>query len=318
MVEVVFNEYSYKFGRFYTIDGHHKPGIKVFCRYCDGNLFVLIKKGKFECLECRCGNKIFADDFDRKTKMEKYQNLLSSLDEVKDDFLSNIRTENKNSKNERIGVFVDIQNVYYGSKTAFNRRVDYKILLDNIIKNRRLIKATAYVIKSQFSDSTGFVNALEKMGYTIRSKDLRVRGDGSQKGNVDIEMAIDIINEKDKLDSVALVSGDGDFVQLVEFLKERNLDVEVYSFKNNSAYDLRQSATRFFEIDETYLLTEEKTMAFQKTGAPHPIKTVTASEETVDVQKCEMCKVGNAEFFEDGKKVCHECKKLLDEQKSKT
>jgi len=100
---------------------------------------------------------------------------------------------------------------------------------------------------------------LKQLGYNIVSKDLKKRSDGSAKGNLDIEMAMDILNGKDKLDTVVLVSGDGDFVALVELLKTENIFVEVYSFsniRNVTSSELRNTASKFFEIDESYLFDE--------------------------------------------------------------
>jgi len=262
MGEIVFKKYSYSSNRFVEIGDDYKGKHQVICKFCTSEHFTLVKKGNTKCLECRCGNKIFSDDINsaRKPKVDKYQKLLESIDEIKDDFLFNIRSENRNTVKERVGVFVDIQNVYYGAKDNFNGKIDYKVLLDNTLKGRKLITANAYVINNMAIDNKGFVSLLQKLGYTIRDKDLKVRNDGSSKGNADIEMTIDIINEKDRLDTVVLISGDGDFVPLVEFLKERNIDVEVYSFsinKNSTAYDLKESATKFFEIDESYLFKEK-------------------------------------------------------------
>ena len=140
-------------------------------------------------------------------------------------------------------------------------------MLENILKGRKLATANAYVINNLSLDNKGFTSLLQKLGYTIRDKDLKKRSDGSAKGNADIELAIDIINEKDRLDTVALISGDGDFVPLVEFLKEHNINVEVYSFserKNSTAFDLKEAATKFFEIDESYLFKKEEKQTKRK------------------------------------------------------
>ena len=263
MSEIVFKKYKQVVKKFLEIDDNYKGDKQVICKFCTSEHFTIVKKGNSECLECRCGNKIFPDDigFAKKPQIEKYQSLLESIDGLKDEFLFNIRTENRNTNKERVGVFVDIQNVYYGARDNFKGKVDYKVLLENILKGRKLIVANAYVINNSAIDNKNFVSLLQKLGYTIKDKDLRVRGDGSQKGNVDIEMAIDIMNKKDVLDTVALVSGDGDFVPLVEFLKNINIKVEVFSFsanKNSTAYDLKETASKFFEIDKSYLFQEKE------------------------------------------------------------
>jgi uncharacterized LabA/DUF88 family protein len=128
------------------------------------------------------------------------------------------------------------------------------------VKGRKLTVANAYLINSD-NDNSNFVAFLKQLGYNIVSKELKKRSDGSAKGNLDIEMAIDIITQKDRLDTVALVSGDGDFVALVEMLKAQNIQVEVYSFsnfKNITSQELKNIASKFFEIDESYLFEEQK------------------------------------------------------------
>lgn len=261
MAEIIFKKYSYKSSKFSEINSQEEKN-EVACTFCAGTFFTLIEKGGQEYLECRCGNKISNKDlnFVRHSKIEKYQKLLESIDELKDDFLFNIRAENKNTSNERVGIFVDIQNMYYGAKDSFNKKIDFRKLLDNILRERKLVTANAYLIDSTVNNKN-FINFLKQLGYTLMIKDLKVRQDGSAKGNADIEMVIDILNEKDKIDTVALVSGDGDFVPLVEFLKSKNIKVEVYSFsifKNSTAFDLKQSASQFFEIDKNYLLEKKE------------------------------------------------------------
>ncbi|MDD5650301.1 MAG: NYN domain-containing protein [Candidatus Nanoarchaeia archaeon] len=196
----------------------------------------------------------------KESKIQQYQKLLEAVDSLKGDFLFQVRVENRNTPDERIGIFVDIQNVYYGAMDNFKRKIDFKKLTESIVKGRKLTTCNAYVVKGD-NDNSNFVGFLKQIGYSIVSKDLKKRSDGTAKGNLDIEMAIDIITEKDKLDTVVLVSGDGDFVALVELLKAQNIQVEVYSFSNNkntTSQELKNVASKFFEIDETYLFEEIK------------------------------------------------------------
>jgi uncharacterized LabA/DUF88 family protein len=196
----------------------------------------------------------------KESKIKSYQKLLEAVDELKDDFLFQVRVENRNTQDERIGIFIDVQNVYYGALDNFKGKIDFKKLTESIVKGRKLIVSNAYLVKSE-NDNSNFVSFMEKIGYKIISKDLKRRSDGSAKGNLDIEMAIDIITEKDHLDTVVLVSGDGDFVALVELLKTQNIQVEVYSFsniKNITSQELKNVASKFFEIDETYVFEEKR------------------------------------------------------------
>lgn len=196
----------------------------------------------------------------KESKIKTYQKLLEAVDELKGDFLFEARVQNRNTQDERIGIFLDIQNVYYGALDNFKSKIDFRKLTESIVKGRHLVVANAYLINSDI-DNTNFVNFMKQMKYNIVSKDLKKRSDGSAKGNLDIEMAIDIITESDRLDTVVLVSGDGDFVALVEHLKRQNIQVEVYSFsniKNITSQELKNVASKFFEIDESYLFEDKK------------------------------------------------------------
>lgn len=190
----------------------------------------------------------------KENKIRHYQNFLETVLPIQDDFLFQVRQENRNTPDERIGVFVDIQNIYYGARDNFNGKIDFKKLLENVVRGRKLIAAKAYIVNSEV-DNRQFVKLLSQLNYEVVSKSLKTRMDGSQKGNLDIEMTIDIMNLKDKLDTVILVSGDGDFVPLVEFLKSKNISVELYSINDSTAMDLRNTVSRFFEIDQSYLFS---------------------------------------------------------------
>jgi len=153
----------------------------------------------------------------------------------------------------RVGVFVDVQNVFYAAR-QFNARVDFEKLLEATVGKRRLIKAIAYVIQSPEVDQTSFVSMLQQKSYEVKRKDLRLRSDGSAKGDWDMGMAIDVIGLADKLDVVVIVSGDGDFVALVNLIKTMGPKVEVFSFIHNTARDLIQAADSYYPIEEGLLL----------------------------------------------------------------
>lgn len=196
----------------------------------------------------------------KESKILAYQNLLESVNILKDDFLFQIRSENRGTSDERVGIFIDIQNVYYGALDNFKGKIDFRKLTDAMVRGRKQVALNAYLINSD-NDNSNFISFMKQIGYKIISKELKKRIDGSAKGNLDIEIAIDIITEKDKLDTVVLVSGDGDFVALVERLKSENVQVEVYSFsniKNITSQELKNTASKFFEIDESYVFDENQ------------------------------------------------------------
>ena len=154
----------------------------------------------------------------------------------------------------RVGVFVDVQNMFYAAKDRYARRLDYIKLLDLIVGPRNLVAAYAYVVQIPEINQAGFLSLLEHNGYTIKSKDLRMRGDGSAKGDWDVGIAIDIVSMLDALDIVILASGDGDFCALAELIKQNGKRIEVAAFEHNTSMDLQRIADQFFPIGDEMLI----------------------------------------------------------------
>ena len=154
----------------------------------------------------------------------------------------------------RVGVFVDVQNMFYAAKKLDGARLDYESILDRIVSGRRLIKAVAYIVESSEIDQSGFISVLEKKGYQVRRKELKSFMDGTAKGDWDMGMAIDILEMSDYLDVVALVTGDGDFVSLVRLVKKLGPFVELYAFGHNLSGELKETSDKFFEIGSNLLL----------------------------------------------------------------
>lgn len=153
-----------------------------------------------------------------------------------------------------VGVFVDVQNMFYAAKDRYAGRVDYIKLLDLIVGPRQLIVAYAYVVQIPEINQSGFLSLLEHNGYTIKSKDLRLRGDGTAKGDWDVGIAIDIVSMLGALDVVILASGDGDFCALAELIKQQGKRVEVVAFEHNTSMDLQRMADQFFPIGDELLI----------------------------------------------------------------
>lgn len=155
---------------------------------------------------------------------------------------------------EKIAVFIDSQNLYYSARMMFNGKVNYETLLRRITGKRHLVKAFAYIVQPPDGDVKPFATSLERIGYIVKIKDVRTRADGSAKANWDMGIALDILGIIDYVDTIVLASGDGDFVPLLEYLKGRNKRVEVFSFANNTAYDLKEKADRFEALDDQVIL----------------------------------------------------------------
>src|SRR3989344_6464645 len=133
-------------------------------------------------------------------------------------------------KDQRVGVFVDVQNMYYSAKQLHNSKVNFKEILKTAVADRKLIRALAYVIKADVGEEKNFFEALSHIGYEIRSKDLQIFYGGAKKGDWDVGICMDIIGLAPKIDTVVLVSGDGDYQDLLHFVKKAGCRVEVLAF----------------------------------------------------------------------------------------
>lgn len=160
------------------------------------------------------------------------------------------------NKGRRLGIFVDGQNVYYSARLHYGKRVDYKKLISMLTRDRHLVKAVCYIIEQPDVEQEKFINMLMHSGYTVKTRSLIRRADGSMKANWDVGMAADIINAVDRnsLDIVVLVTCDGDFVDLVRLLKPKGIRVEVAGFPYNTAMELKNVADEFYPIEEDLML----------------------------------------------------------------
>ncbi len=158
------------------------------------------------------------------------------------------------TKKESIAIFVDSQNLYYSAKMSYGAKVNYEKLLRLITGDRNLVKAYAYIVQPPEGDVKPFATSLEHIGYIVKTKDVRTRADGSAKANWDMGIALDILGMIDYVDTIVLASGDGDFAPLVEFVKNKHKKVEIFSFPDNTAYDLKEKADRFEPLDERVIL----------------------------------------------------------------
>ncbi len=171
----------------------------------------------------------------------------------------------------RVGVFIDVQNMYYSAR-QLKGKLDFDALLQAAVLDRRLILARAYVVESKEIDQSGFIAMLEQRGIEVRRKTVKVRADGSMKGDWDMEMALDILEAAPRLDVVVLVSGDGDFTSLVNRVKSMGPRVEVIAFPKNTAKSLVEAADNFHPLDRKYMIRTEAPppKEEQKPAAPEP------------------------------------------------
>lgn len=152
-------------------------------------------------------------------------------------------------KDQRVGVFVDVSNMYHSAKNLYGARINFKQILDSVVGGRQLIRAIAYAVKSYSTEEESFFDALEKSGFQIKSKDLQIFIDGSKKADWDVGLSVDAITLSDRLDAIIIISGDGDYVPLVEYLKvNRGCIVEVAAFGKTASAKLIEAADDFLDL----------------------------------------------------------------------
>ncbi|MDP3740723.1 MAG: NYN domain-containing protein [bacterium] len=150
---------------------------------------------------------------------------------------------------QRVGVFVDVQNLYYSARNIYNSRVNFSALLKETVGNRKLIRAITYVIRAQMPEEQTFFDALSKAGYEVKAKDLQVFFGGIKKGDWDVGITMDVIKMMNKLDTVVLASGDGDYAPLVEYVKNFGARVEVIAFGKSASAKLIEIVDDFIDMD---------------------------------------------------------------------
>lgn len=156
----------------------------------------------------------------------------------------------KSYKNQRVAIFVDVQNMYYSAKHLYDGKVDYSYLLKRARNNRKVIRAIAYVIKAQTPEEENFFEALENIGFEVKIKDLKSYYGGAKKGDWDMGMAIDSLKVAPKVDVIVLVTGDGDFKALVNHLKAQGVKVEIMSFGKSTSSELIEASNMFIDMDK--------------------------------------------------------------------
>ena len=155
------------------------------------------------------------------------------------------------NKEQRVGVFMDVQNMYHSAKNIYGARVNFREILKTAVANRKLIRAIAYVVTTESGDEKAFLEALTKSGIEVKSKDLQIFPGGMKKADWDVGMAVDTIKLSEKLDCVVLVTGDGDFVPLIQYLQANGQQVEVIAFEKSSSNKLIEAADDFIDLGKS-------------------------------------------------------------------
>jgi uncharacterized LabA/DUF88 family protein len=164
-------------------------------------------------------------------------------------------------KSQRVAILIDTQNLYHSAKNLYNARVNFQQVLSDSLGDRTLIRAIAYLISTESGEEDGFFDALLSMGIETKTKDLLIYSSGNKKADWDIGITVDAIRIANKVDTIVLVTGDGDFVPLVDHLKSLGIQTEVVSFGKSASSKLIESSEAFLDlcIDyDKYLLSYNK------------------------------------------------------------
>ncbi len=151
-------------------------------------------------------------------------------------------------KDQRVGVFIDTQNMYYSARNLFKRKVNFKNIVEDAVAGRKLIRAMAYVVATEDGQEKPFFDALEKAGIETIAKDLQEYASGAKKADWDVGLAIDVVQMLDTLDVVVLASGDGDFLPLVNYVHSRGRMIEVMAFGQTTSGKLRTLANDYTDL----------------------------------------------------------------------
>lgn len=161
---------------------------------------------------------------------------------------------------KKVAIFVDVQNIYYTTKQAFNCNFDYNAFWRRVTADREVVRAVAFAIDRDDAKQKQFQNILRAIGFEVKLKPYIQRSDGSAKGDWDVGITLDVMEHAEHADVVVLASGDGDFDLLVEKIQSRyRVEVEVYGVAQLTAATLIRAASKFVPIEGELLLGGRKT-----------------------------------------------------------
>lgn len=149
---------------------------------------------------------------------------------------------------QRVGVFIDVQNMYYSARNLHNKKVNFGNIVKESVAGRKLIRAIAYVVRTETKEEAPFFEALYNLGIETREKDLQIFQSGMKKADWDVGLAVDAIRLAPSLDAIVIVSGDGDYLPLVEYLQSMGKQVEVAAFGETTSSKLIEQADDVLDL----------------------------------------------------------------------
>ena len=154
-------------------------------------------------------------------------------------------------KAQKVAVLIDVQNLYHSAKNLYSARVNFKEVLKTAVAGRQLIRAIAYVIRTESGEEKPFLEALGKMGIETREKELQIFPGGMKKADWDIGLGMDAVRltQNSAVNTIVLVTGDGDFIPLIEYLQQATgAQVEVMAFTRSASQKLQEAADDFTDL----------------------------------------------------------------------
>ena len=159
---------------------------------------------------------------------------------------------------QRVAVLMDVQNLYHSAKNLYNARVNFKEVIKTAVAGRQLVRAVGYVIRTESREEQPFIEALNKIGIEARIKDLQIFPGGMKKADWDVGIAMDAVKLANRIDALVLMSGDGDFIPMIDYLHEvHGIQVEIIAFGRSSSQRLKEVADDFIDLgsdEKKYLM----------------------------------------------------------------
>ncbi len=151
---------------------------------------------------------------------------------------------------QRVAIIIDTQNLYHSAKNLYKAKVHFANVVKAALGERKLIRATAYVVNTESGEEQPFFEAMEKLGIEIKTKDLQIFYGGAKKADWDVGMVVDAIKLAKKVDAIVFATGDGDFIPGVEYIKNQGCQVEGITFGRSASSAFRVAVDDFIDLDE--------------------------------------------------------------------
>jgi uncharacterized LabA/DUF88 family protein len=192
-------------------------------------------------------------------------------------------------KGQRVAILIDTQNLYHGAKNLYNAKVNFQNIITDSLAGRDLIRAIAYVINTDSAEEKTFFDALGKMGIETKIKDIQIFSSGSMKADWDVGLAVDAIRLAPKMDVIVIVSGDGDFGHLVDYLQGTfGCRVECAAFGKSASGILKEKVNTFIDLAEN----PSRYLIFRNNSRISPQRSSNLSRNSLTVNKNE----GNKQY----------------------